>query len=197
MRFSQRSRAAPTAIAAAVLLLVGAPEAAAQQSVPLSELPRVEQDRITLEEQSRMQEAEELYRRGKEHWRQGEWRRAAVHFENAAGLRGEGDMKTARLYRKAGDAFFLAGKEGRAVSNFERAAESALRFGDVDLAAGSYLRAALVAVETGDLVRANQNGWKAQRLSGSPALSPEVRQSIREHLQVGEPTVALGSGSQQ
>lgn len=187
-----RTDSLATAGLAAALLLVGAPTAAAQQVVPISELPRVEQDRIMLENQSRVMDSDRLYQEGKSHYEQSEWKKAASSFERAAQRRGDGDMKTAKLYRKAAEAYFLAGKDGRAVANFERAAASAMAFGDIDLAAGSYLRAALVSQESGDVLRANDNGWKAQRLSGSAALSEEIRTAIRRHLIVGEAEVALG-----
>lgn len=191
MRIRSPHSLVPAGLAAALLLAV-APAASAQQVVPLSELPRVEQDRIMLENQSRVMDSDRLYREGKAHVEKGEWKKAASRFEQAAERRGDGDMKTAKLYRKAGDAYYFAGKNGRAVSNFERAAASAMGFGDIDLAAESYLRAALVSHEAGDAVRANDNGWKAERLSGSTALSPRIRTVIRQHLIVGDAAVALG-----
>lgn len=191
MRIRSPHSLVPAGLAAA-LLLAAAPAASAQQVVPLSELPRVEQDRIMLENQSRVMDSDRLYREGKAHVEKGEWKKAASRFEQAAERRGDGDMKTAKLYRKAGDAYYFAGKNGRAVSNLERAAASAMGFGDIDLAAESYLRAALVSHEAGDAVRANDNGWKAERLSGSTALSPRIRTVIRQHLIVGDAAVALG-----
>lgn len=190
MRHSHPSFLAPGL--ATVLFLAGAPTAAGQQAVPISELPRVEQDRIMLENQSRLMDSDRLYREGKTYLEQGEWKKAASRFEQAAERRGDGEMKTAKLYRRAADAYFLADKHGRAVTNFERAARSAMGFGDIDLAADSYLKAALVSHERGDGVRANENGWRAQRLSGSAALSDDIRASIREHLIVGDAAVALG-----
>ena len=122
-----------------------------------------------------------------------------ISFERMVSIVGQEDAETLReltleLYRKAADAYFLAGKPGRAVANFERAAGSAMGFGDITLAAESYLNAALLSFERGDQIRANENGWKAHRLSGSTALSEEVRQAIRQHLIVGETAVALGTG---
>lgn len=144
-----------------------------------------------LENQSRVTDSDRLYREGKTFVERNEWKKAASRFERAAELRGDGDMKTGKLYRKAADAYFFAGKHGRAVRNFERAAAIGTGFGDIDLAAESYLRAALLSHEAGDFLRANDNGWKAQRLSGSAALSPRVRTAIRKHLIVGDDDVAL------
>ena len=191
MRIRHTHSLVPAGLAAA-LLFAGAPAASAQQQVvPLSELPRFEQDRIMLENQSRVMDSDRLYREGKAYLEQGNWKKAASRFERAAQRRGDGDMKTAQLYRKAAEAYYFSGKHGRAVRNFERAATSAMGFGDIDLAAESYLRAALVSQESGDALRANDNGWKAQRLSGSTALSPRIRAAIRQHLIVGDAVVAL------
>ena len=192
MRIRPTHSLVPAGLAAALLLAVAPAASAQQQVVPISELPRVEQDRIMLENQSRMMDSDRFYREGKEYVEKGQWKKAASRFEQAAERRGDGDMKTAKLYRKAADAYYFAGKHGRAVTNFERAAASAMGFGDIDMAAESYLRAALVSHEAGDAVRANDNGWKAQRLSGSPALSPKIRTAIRQHRIVGDAAVALG-----
>ena len=192
MRIRSPHSLVPAGLAAALLLAVAPAASAQQQVVPLSDLPRVEQDRIMMENQSRVMDSDRLYQEGKAYVEKGEWKKAASRFEQAAERRGDGDMKTAKLYRKAADAYYFAGKSGRAVSNFERAASSAMGFGDIDMAAESYLRAALVSHEAGDAVRANDNGWKAQRLSGSTALSPTIRTAIRQHLIVGDAAVALG-----
>lgn len=194
MRISKTSHSATAALAAAVLLLAGAPMAVAQQTTPVSELSPAERDRMMLESQSRVMDADRLYQEAKAHQERGEWKKAAARYERSARLRGDGDMKTAKLYWKAADAYFLAGKPGRSVTNFERAAASAMEFGDITLAADSYLKAALISQERGDQIRANDNGWKAHRLSGSTALSAEVRRAIRQHLVVGETIVALGGG---
>ena len=191
MRIRSTHSLVPAGLAAA-LLLAGAATASAQQVVPLSELPRFEQDRVMLENQSRLMDSDRLYREGKTYVEGGEWKKAASRFERAARLRGDGDMKTATLYRKAADAYFLAGKQRRAVSNFERAASYAMGFGDIDLAADSYLKAALLSHQSGQVLRANENGWKAHRLSGSSALSSRIRTAIRQHLTVGDGQVALG-----
>lgn len=191
MRIRHTHSLVPAGLAAA-FLITSATTLSAQQVVPLSELPRMEQSRIMMENQTRVMESDRLYRKGTTLVERGEWKKAASRFERAAELRGDVDMKTARLYRKAADAYFLAGKHGRAVSNFERAAASSLVFGDIDLAAESYLRAALLSHETGDLLRANDNGWKARRLSGSAALSPRIRTAIQKHVSVGDDRVALG-----
>lgn len=194
MRIYDIRHTATAVLAATVLLLAGAPTAAAQQPTRVSDLSRADRDRVMLENRSRVMDADRLYREAVAHQDRGEWRKAAARYERSARLRGGGDMKTPKLYRKAADAYFLAGKQGRAVTNFERAARSALDFGDVTLAADSYLKAALLSQERGDDIRANENGWKAQRLSGSTALSDEVRRAIRQHLKVGETAVALGGG---
>lgn len=191
MRSSHTRSLAPAALAAA-LILAGAPAVVAQQAVPISELPRLERDRIMPEHQSRVTESDRLYREGKSYLQQGRWKKAASRFERAAEQRGDGDVKTAKLYRKAADAYFLAGKHGRAVANFEHAARSAMGFGDIDLAADSYLKAALLSYESGDAVRANENGWKAHRLSASAVLSEKIRTAIRQHLAVGDAAVAMG-----
>lgn len=192
MRINDIRHTATAVLAATVLLLAGAPTAAAQQPTRVSDLSRADRHHVMLENQSRLVDADRLYREAMAHQERGEWKKAAARYERSARLRGAGDMKTPKLYRKAADAYFLAGKQGRAVTNFERAARSALDFGDVTLAADSYLKAALLSHERGDEIRANDNGWKAQRLSGSTALSEEVRRTIRQHLKVGETAVALG-----
>jgi len=194
MRINDIRDTATAVLATTVFLLAGAPTAAAQQPTRVSDLSRADRDRVMLENRSRVMDADRLYREAVAHQDRGEWRKAAARYERSARLRGDGDMKTPKLYRKAADAYFLAGKQGRAVTNFERAARSALDFGDVTLAADSYLKAALLSQERGDDIRANENGWKAQRLSGSTALSDEVRRAIRQHLKVGETAVALGGG---
>lgn len=189
--------AVPTA-AAAVVLLVGAPTALAQQAVPVTDLPRVEQEKIAAEAETRVLEANRLYAEGKMFAETGQWKKAAVRFEAAAERRGDGDMKTARLFRRAADAYYLAGKTGRSVENFERAAESGMGFGELNIAAESYLKAALVAHERGDVLRANENGWNAHRLSGAVGLDEDVRQAILSSLIVDTPPeVALGDGSRR
>lgn len=196
--FENRIRTAIPAAAAAAVFLAGAPAAPGQQAVPVTELPRVEQERIAAEAEARVKDAHRLYAEGKTFVEDGEWKKAALRFEAAAERRGEGDMKTGKLYRKAANAYYFAGKTGRAVENFERAAESAMAFGDVNLAAESYLGAALVAHERDDTIRANENGWKAHRLSGAVGLEDDVREAILTSLIVDTSTeVALGDEEQR
>ena len=101
----------PIAGLAAAFLLVAAPAASAQQqAVPLSDLPRVEQDRIMAENQMRVTDSDLLYQTGKAHAEQGNWKAAASSFERAAerrvrrrspGVRGAGDPGPALPPRSA------------------------------------------------------------------------------------------------
>lgn len=99
-----------------------------------------------------------------------EWGQASILFRQAADLRTD-DPIAADNYRWAGLLAFYAGREGRAIDDLTRAAETALAWGDVSAAARSFLDAAWIAHREGDDARTLELARKGERLAHSPLLS--------------------------
>ena len=106
-----------------------------------------------------------------------EWGKASVLYRKVADLRSD-DPEAAEHYRKAGTFAYYAGREGRAVENLTRAAETALSWGDVAGAARSYLDAAWVAYKDGDGARTLDLAHRAERLARSPLLPRSDRAQL-------------------
>lgn len=175
--------------AATTLLLVGATPAGAQdggRSVMISDLPIMEQTRIAAEMEARDTEAAELLEEARKHEERGEWSEAARKYERSGALRADGDDLAWRVYDLAGRAHYFSDSPGRASRMWEESAERALIFGNVLEAAHGYLRAAVAAQDAGKRIRTVELGWKAYRLSRSPALTRMQREQLRAHLSVGE-----------
>lgn len=188
-----------TALGAMVTLLLAAPAAALAQDdgerpVLLSQLSLAERERIVAEAEARATEAAELMEEAREAEAEMEWRRAAGLYRRSGELRTDADVGAPKVYALAGRAFYFGDRPLRASRMWERSGDRALSFGDVAGAARGYLRAALAAQEAGEEMRANRLGWKAHRLSESPALTRAQREMLRMHLKVGNVTMMAGVG---
>jgi hypothetical protein len=106
-----------------------------------------------------------------------EWRTKAQLHRRAAALRGD-DPQAAQSWRLAAWAYSAVGDLGNARVMMERAAARAAARGDVELAANSYVDAALIAVEAkrNDQVPALLR--KTLLLLGSPVFPADRRADV-------------------
>lgn len=102
---------------------------------------------------------------------------AARLRERAAELRAPGDPQGVSDLVIAASARFYSGDPTRARELYVRAGERALADGDVEVAARSFLMAALVANEQRDPVTLELKG-RAERLAGSPLLTEMQRSQL-------------------
>lgn len=173
--------------AAALLLIAAAPAPAqsGQRTVVISDLPMMERTRIAEETVARNTESAELLEEARAHEERREWGDAARKYERSGALRSDGDGTAWKVYDLAGRSYYFSDRPGRASRMWEESAERALSFGHVLEAAHGYLRAAVAAQEAGKRVRTVELGWKAYRLSQSPALTRMQRDALQAHLNIG------------
>ena len=116
------------------------------------------------------------------------WARAATLHKMSAALRAADDPRGDESLRLAGYLLYYAGWQRESRMTFERAAARAAARGDVLGSAQCYLAAGYVAL---DQERPNLSARLAERalaLADSPSLTPEQRQSILRHIDVGAST---------
>jgi hypothetical protein len=102
---------------------------------------------------------------------------AARLRERAADLRGPGDPEGVSDLLIAASARYYTGKPMYARELYVRAGERALADGDVEIAARSFMLAALVANEQRDAVALELKA-RGERLAGSPLLTEAQRRRI-------------------
>ncbi len=102
---------------------------------------------------------------------------AAQLREQAAELRGPGDPKGVSDLLIAASARYFSGNRTYARVLYVRAAERALADGDVEVAARSFMLAALVANQQHDVVALELKA-RGERLAGSPLLTDAQRHQI-------------------
>lgn len=102
---------------------------------------------------------------------------ASLLFRRAADLRGAHPDAVADRLAAARLAWY-AGREGDAIHDLDRAAETALEWGDVMTAASAWLDAAWVAWKDGDSEKALDYATRAERLSHSPLIERRERAAI-------------------
>lgn len=151
---------------ALAVLLVGASGVEAQTASP------------TTDEAQRIAKAEQLEHRAAE---------ASQHmesFKEASSLYREaaetlGDHPDAANHRvQAARLAYYSGDEGRAIQDFRAAGEQALEWGDVLVAAQSFLDAAWIAAEEDRDGEAYELAQRAERLSSSPLIERQERASL-------------------
>ena len=110
-----------------------------------------------------------------------DWGRAAILYRQAAELSVDEPI-AADHHRHAGLLAFYAGREGQAVDQLTRAAETALAWGDVVSAAQSFLDAAWVAHEDGNNGKALDLAQRAERLARSPLMARADRAQLMQRI---------------
>jgi hypothetical protein len=117
-----------------------------------------------------------------------EWRRAAQYQERSAALRGD-DPRAAESWRLAAWLYMGAKDPGYARFMMKHAAEHAAANGNVELAANSYIDAAVLAIGAGREGEAPQLVHKARAVLDSPLLPADRRATILERI-VGQVQLA-------
>jgi hypothetical protein len=106
------------------------------------------------------------------------YKRAASLHEEEARLRPVSDPRMVEALRQSGRLYTYAGNPAKGRALMQEAAETALRRGDVLLAAHSYLDAAFLALRARDVERALTLAKSADMLSWSPLLEASDRLGI-------------------
>jgi hypothetical protein len=132
---------------------------------PVTELPNAAADRLHAR-------AEALY------GVPGKLREAASLHEREAGLRGASDLLGVAALDRAARLYAYAGNRARARGLMQKAADRALRAGEVLRAAHAYIDAAFLALADRDVARAYSLTKKADLLAHSPHLDPVDRAGI-------------------
>jgi len=107
---------------------------------------------------------------------------AAELFERSAAARGPGDTRAVTCLRSAATLRYNSGDKRRGLGLMEKAADRAIRLGDVMIAANSYIDAAVIANELRQGVRARDLGERAALLTKSPLLSETQRSALLDRM---------------
>jgi tetratricopeptide (TPR) repeat protein len=153
-------------LAALAALLVGVPGLEAQSTAPATD----EAKRIALAEQLE-QQAQEATKEIKN------FKKASSLYREAAKTLGDHPDAANHLVQ-AGRLAYYTGDEGRAIEDFRTAGEQALEWGDVLVAAQSFLDAAWIAAEEERGAEAIELAQRAERLSSSPLIERQERASL-------------------
>lgn len=153
-------------LTALAVLLVGASGVEAQSAVPATD------------EAERTARAEQLERQADEASQDMKsFKKASSLYREAAEALGDHPDAADHLVQAARLAYYT-GDESRAIQDFRAAGERALEWGDVLVAAQSFLDAAWVAAEEDRGTEAIQLAQRAERLSSSPLIQRQERASL-------------------
>lgn len=108
---------------------------------------------------------------------------AASLYRKAAALRPEHDPQGVQNLITAGRLTYYAGKRRQALAELVKAADTALRYGDVASAAVAYLDAGWIAGRIGRSAHAYDLTMKGAHLSRSPLLDETQRQVLVSRVQ--------------
>lgn len=148
------------------VLLVGASGVEAQSASPVTD----EAQKVALAERLG-QEAREASRDMKS------FEKASSLYREAAETLGDHPDAAEHLVQ-AGRLAYYTGDESRAIQDFRAAGERALEWGDVLVAAQSFLDAAWIAAEEERGTEARELAHRAERLSSSPLIQRQERASL-------------------
>ncbi|HET7458499.1 MAG TPA: hypothetical protein VFJ74_12690 [Gemmatimonadaceae bacterium] len=105
--------------------------------------------------------------------------KAARLYERSALARPADDTATATCLRMAAFLHYYSGDSRAGASLMEKAARRAAEFGDVAVAAGSYIDAAIIAAEADQGEHALDLGRRAEQLTKSPLLTDSQRDALK------------------
>ena len=106
------------------------------------------------------------------------FKEAADLFERSADARTASDPRAVSCLRSAATLRYNSGNKRKGLGLMEKAADRAIRLGDVVTAANSYIDAAVIAAELKQGDRARELGERAPLLTKSPLLSEEQRGAL-------------------
>lgn len=107
-----------------------------------------------------------------------QFKKAAELFEQSADVRTAGDARAVTCLRSAATLRYNTGNKRKGLALMEKAADRAIRLGDVMFAANAYIDAAVIAQELRQGERALQLGERAALLTKSPLLSGDQRSAL-------------------
>lgn len=115
--------------------------------------------------------------------RMDKWSKAARLYEESALLHPKGELEGYASFVNAGNFHYYAGHKTAARRMYEAAGRLALDNGEVYNAAVCFLNAAFIAQESGDEEKVAENGFKAEKLSRSSALTDDQRATLLGRIQ--------------
>ena len=111
-----------------------------------------------------------------------QFKKAAELFERSAEVRAPGDARAVTCLRSAATLRYNSGNKRKGLGLMEKAADRAIRLGDVVIAAHSYIDAAVIASELRQGERALDLSQRAALLVKSPLLSDAQRSALLERM---------------
>ena len=106
------------------------------------------------------------------------FKQAAELYEQSAEMRTASDPRAVSCLRSAATLRYNSGNKRKGLGLMEKAADRAIRLGDVVSAANAYIDAAVIASELRQGDRARDLGERAVLLAKSPLLSEEQRGAL-------------------
>ncbi len=107
------------------------------------------------------------------------FKQAAELYERSADARTAGDPRAVTCLRSAATLRYNSGNKRKGLGLMEKAADRAIRLGDVVTAANAYIDAAVIAAELRQGDRARELGERAVLLAKSPLLTEDQRSALQ------------------